>query len=138
MKFQTKAKKGKITMKKYLAVTLCALSAAAVVTACAAGDRNDSDYKQGNYEESAPATTTRETAATSRKATSRTESSRRDDSSSRRDTSSKRRDNSSRRDDSNDVMSRVGEGIDDVISGGGEVIDDTLDTGREVVDDIFE
>ena len=46
MKFQTKAKKGKITMKKYLAVTLCALSAAAVVTACAAGDRNDSNTKK--------------------------------------------------------------------------------------------
>lgn len=131
-------------MKKYLAVTLCALSAAAVVTACAAGDRNDSDYKQGKYEESAPAST-RETSAASSKAEIRDESSRREEvsskreeSSKKRDDSSKKRDESSRRDDSDDVMSRVGEGIDDVISGGGEVIDDTLDTGREVVDDIFE
>ncbi len=140
---KSKAKKGKITMKKYLAVTLCALSAAAVVTACSAGDRNDSEYKQGEYEESTAVTTTREavtsraqTTTTKRRETSRAESSSvRESSSSRRESSSS---DMTDRDDSGDLMSRVGEGIDDVISGGGEVIDDTLDTGREVVDDIFE
>ena len=128
-------------MKKYLAVTICALSAAAAVTACSAGDRNDKDYKAGRYEESSAVTTTRP-AVTSRAETKRTASSKAETTktttSSRRDISSSVRDTmSSRRDDSDGLASRVGEGLNDVVDGGEKVIDDTLDTGRDVIDDIF-
>lgn len=126
-------------MKRYLAVTICALSAAAAITACSAGERNDSEYKTGKYEESSTVTTTRP-AVTSKAETSRKDevSSRREESSSRRDEESSLRDNDISRDDSGDVMSRIGEGIDDILEGGNEVIDDTIDTGRDVADDIID
>jgi hypothetical protein len=124
-------------MKKYLAVTICALTAAAAVTACSAGERNDSEYKTGKYEESSVVTTTRSAVTTKAEASSHREesSAKKDEPSSHRDKESSR---ITERDDSGDVMSRVGEGIDDILDGGNEVIDDTIDTGKDVVDDIFE
>lgn len=117
-------------MKKYLAVTICALSVAAVVTACSAGDKNDSDYKQGKYEENAVSSVNEP--VTSRQETRKESSERRENSSSRRDESS------DRRDDSKGLMSRVEDGVDDAIDGGKDIIDDTLDTGKDIVDDVID
>ena len=128
-------------MKKYLAVTICALSAAAAVTACSAGERNGSEYKAGKYEESSVVTTSRSAVASEADTPSskrEESSSKREESSSRRDTESSMREDESGHGDKGDVMSRVGEGIDDILDGGNEVIDDTIDTGKDVVDDIFE
>ncbi|SEK72411.1 hypothetical protein [Ruminococcus albus] len=125
-------------MKRYLAVTICALSAAAAITACSAGERSDSEYKAGKYEESSTVTTTRPAVTSKSDTSSKTEtSSLRDESSSKKEELSSLRDNDISRDDSGDVMSRIGEGIDDILEGGNDVIDDTIDTGRDVADDIF-
>ena len=63
-------------MKKYLAVTICALSVAAAVTACSVGDKKDPDYKQGNYEESTVMSSSEDTTATTRAASSAAETTR--------------------------------------------------------------
>lgn len=125
-------------MKRYLAVTICALTAAAAITACSVGDRGDSEYEAGKYEESSTVTTTRP-AVTTKAETSRNDevSSRREESSSEREEISSRGGIENSRDDSDDVMSRIGEGIDDILEGGNEVIDDTIDTGRDVAEDIL-
>ncbi|MBR1863282.1 MAG: hypothetical protein IJ806_04265 [Ruminococcus sp.] len=134
-------------MKKYLTVTVCALSAMAVFTACSMSGDGKNDGKVELSEPaatSAPRETERESRTTTERTTttSRTTTRRGDDSSERRTTTTRVTTSSPAqsydRDDSDpSVGNRVENGINDIIDGGEDIIDDTLDTGRDIVDDVF-